>query len=60
MVRALLADPQEALHKRNLVYWVRVMSAGCSRIEVELQCCCSACAKPPEDEQVTLETCRGP
>jgi hypothetical protein len=47
MFRALLAQPQEALHKRNLVYWVRVMSVGCTR------------AQPPEDEQVMLETCRG-
>jgi hypothetical protein len=28
MFRALLAHPQEALHKRHLVYCVRVMSAG--------------------------------
>jgi hypothetical protein len=29
MFRALLAHPQEALHKRHLAYCVRVMSAGC-------------------------------
>jgi hypothetical protein len=29
MFRALLAHPQEALHKRRLVYCVRVMSDGC-------------------------------
>jgi hypothetical protein len=29
MFRALLAHPQEALHKRHLVYCVRVMSVGC-------------------------------
>jgi hypothetical protein len=46
MFRALLAHPQEALHKRHLVYCVRVMSVGCEA--------------PPEDEQVMLETCRGP
>jgi hypothetical protein len=34
MFRALLALPQEALHKRHLVYCVRVMSVGCTRIEV--------------------------
>jgi hypothetical protein len=28
MFRALLADPQEALHKRHLVYCVHVMSVG--------------------------------
>jgi hypothetical protein len=32
MFRALLAHPQEALHKPNLVYCVRVMSVGCTRI----------------------------
>jgi hypothetical protein len=34
MFRALLAHPQEALHKRHLVYCVRVMSVGCIRIGV--------------------------
>jgi hypothetical protein len=32
--RALLAHPQETLHKPHLVYCVRVMSVGCTRIEV--------------------------
>jgi hypothetical protein len=50
MFRALLAHSQEALHKRHLVYCVRVMSVGGTRPGVA----------PPEDEQVTLETCRGP
>jgi hypothetical protein len=36
MFRALLAHPQEVLHKRDMVYCVRVMSAGCTRIKVEL------------------------
>jgi hypothetical protein len=36
MFRALLAHPQQALHKRHLVYCVRVMSVCCIRIEVEL------------------------
>jgi hypothetical protein len=31
MFRALLAHPQESLHKRHLVYCVRVMSVGCNR-----------------------------
>jgi hypothetical protein len=35
MFRALLDHPQEALHKWNLVYCVRVMSVGCTKIEVE-------------------------
>jgi hypothetical protein len=30
-LRALLANLQEALHKRHLVYCVRVMSVGCTR-----------------------------
>jgi hypothetical protein len=35
----LLAYPQEALHKRHLVYCVRVMSVGCSACYVSwLQC----------------------
>jgi hypothetical protein len=29
--RALLAHPQEANHKRHLVYCMRVMSVGCTR-----------------------------
>jgi hypothetical protein len=34
MFRALLADPQEVLHKRYLVYFVRIMSVGCATIAV--------------------------
>jgi hypothetical protein len=34
MFRALLAHPQEALNKRHLVYCVRVMSVGGTRIGV--------------------------
>jgi hypothetical protein len=33
--RALLANPKEALHKRHLVYCVRVMSVSCTMIGVE-------------------------
>jgi hypothetical protein len=33
MFRALLSHPQEVVHKRHLVYCVRVMSVGCT--------CCS-------------------
>jgi hypothetical protein len=34
MFQALLAHPQEELHKRCLVYCVRVMSVGCTRFGV--------------------------
>jgi hypothetical protein len=36
MFRPLLAHPQEVFHTRLLVYYVRVMSVGCSRIGVAL------------------------
>jgi hypothetical protein len=36
MFQALLAHPQEALQKQHLVYCVRLMSVGCTGIEVEL------------------------
>jgi hypothetical protein len=43
MFWALLDRPQEALHKRHLVYCMCVMSVGCTRIEVErtqyTKCC---------------------
>jgi hypothetical protein len=44
MFRTLFAHSQQVLHIRHLVYCVRAMSVGCS----------------PEDEQIMLETCRGP
>jgi hypothetical protein len=56
MFRVLLADPQEGLNKRHLVYCVRVMSVACTRNEAEA----CACAAIREDEQVMLETCRCP
>jgi hypothetical protein len=34
MFRALIAHPQEILHKRHLVYCVRVVSFGCGTVEV--------------------------
>jgi hypothetical protein len=34
MFRALLAHPQEALHKRHLVYCVRKMSVDCGTVAV--------------------------
>jgi hypothetical protein len=35
MFRALVAHLQEAVHKRHLVYCMRVMSVGCTSIEAE-------------------------
>jgi hypothetical protein len=67
--RVLLAHPQEVMHKRRLVYCVRVMSVVCTRFRVPLQTWCSqytqytastVCVAPPEDEQVMLKTCRDP
>jgi hypothetical protein len=56
MFRALLAHLQEALHKRFLVYCVRVMSVGCYQDWSGTRTHYTKC---PEDEQVMLETCRG-
>jgi hypothetical protein len=72
MFRALLAHIKEAPHKWPLVYRVCIMSVSCGMIAVKLQSCHSqltlythnipsaVCLAPPEDEQVMLETCRGP
>jgi hypothetical protein len=70
MFRALLAHPQEVLHKRHLVYCLRIMSVGCGTNAVSLQSChiqltlhvrnipSAVFAALPEDDQVMLETCR--
>jgi hypothetical protein len=72
MFRALFAHPQEALRKRHLVYCVSIISVVCATIAISLhtwhrQLTLYARKKPsvdyavpPEDEQVMLETCRGP
>jgi hypothetical protein len=67
MFRALLAHPQEALYKRNLVYCVRTMSVALQLQSWHRQMTLYArnipsviCLAPPEDEQVMLGTCRGP
>jgi hypothetical protein len=52
MCRALLAHPQDSLHKRQLVFRMRVMSVGCTKIPSV------AGVAPPEDEQEVLETCK--
>jgi hypothetical protein len=37
MFRTLLAYRQEVLHKRHLIYCVRIMSVGCGTVAVKLQ-----------------------
>jgi hypothetical protein len=39
MFRALLAHPQEALHKRHLVKCARIMSVDCDTVIGSLQPC---------------------
>jgi hypothetical protein len=62
MFRALLAHPQDALHKRHLVYCVRVMTVGCTKTGVghARNIPSAVCVAPPENEQVILKTRRGP
>jgi hypothetical protein len=67
MFRVSLAHPQEALNKWHMVYCVRVMSVGCTTPMLvqptaitRTQYTKSRFVAPPEDEQVILETCRGP
>jgi hypothetical protein len=35
MFQELLSHPQETLYKRHLVYCMRVMSVGCTRMGIE-------------------------
>jgi hypothetical protein len=74
MFPALLAHLQEALHKQQLVFCVHIMSvvyyqdwSGTSFTPILVAANRQharnipiVCAAPPEDEQVVLETCRGP
>jgi hypothetical protein len=58
MFRALLAHPQEALH--NGAWYItcvlcQLAAPGAARSRPS-----AVCVAPPEDEQVMLETCRGP
>jgi hypothetical protein len=63
MFPALLANLQEALHNQQLVYCVRIMSAGCNQGStptlVARNIPIAVYATPPEDEQVVVETCTG-
>jgi hypothetical protein len=54
MFRTLLPHPQEKLHKRHLVYQEVLQKQHLVYI------LSAVCVAPPEDEQVILETCRGP
>jgi hypothetical protein len=58
MFRTLLADAQEALHKRHLVYCVRICQLAALGLEWKSKLA-ALCAAAPEDEQIMLETCRG-
>jgi hypothetical protein len=61
MFRALLAHPQEALHKRFLIYCVHIMSIGSGQLTLYARNIPnSVCSAPPKDKQVILETRRGP
>jgi hypothetical protein len=54
MFRAFLGHLQEALQKRHLVYCVRVMSVGCTRIEAEA----SILAQPTDITRTQYTKCR--
>jgi hypothetical protein len=54
MFRALLAHPQEALHKRRVGELCAVVDVGWSQDVGRRQ----SCVVPPEDGQVMRETCR--
>jgi hypothetical protein len=67
MFRALLVHPQEALHKQHLVYCVHIglmsvsLQSWYSQLTLYARTIPSAvCTAPTEDEQVMLETSRGP
>jgi hypothetical protein len=72
MFRALLDHPQEVLHKRHVVYCVRIMSVGCGTVAMKLKPCHTqltlyarnipnaVCVESPADDQVMLEKCRSP
>jgi hypothetical protein len=59
MFPALLAHPQEATHKGHLVYCMRANMAQPTDI-IHTQYTKCRLWTPPEDDQVMLETCRGP
>jgi hypothetical protein len=62
MFRALhvLAHPQEMLDKRHFVHCVAAPGLDCSTDIHARNIPSAICAANPDDEQVMLETCRGP
>jgi hypothetical protein len=65
MFQALLVHLQEALHKQQFVYCMRVMSVGCyqdwsgtgmNQTKHTGGITHVVCVAPPEDEQVVLKT----
>jgi hypothetical protein len=65
MFQALLAHPQEVQHKRHLVYCVGIIIGwlrhGWNQLALYARNIPNAVSVvPPEDEQIMLETCRGP
>jgi hypothetical protein len=68
MFRALFAHPQEALHKRHLVYCVLYQlvapglewNPGAANWQHARNMPSAVCIEPPEDGQVVIETYKGP
>jgi hypothetical protein len=58
MFRTLLACPQQALHKRHLVYCVHVMLVGCTKIGVELGAANPLLVQPTDITRTQYTKCR--
>jgi hypothetical protein len=56
--RALLAHPQEVLHKRYLVYCLRVVSVGCTRIGLEIVSSTPVLVQPTDKTRTQCTMCR--
>jgi hypothetical protein len=56
MFQALIAHPQEVLNKWHLVYYVFVISVGCTRIEVKL-CSTSIPVQPTDRTRMQHTKC---
>jgi hypothetical protein len=60
MFRALLAHPQEALTNSSQLAVPRLQFHSNRGTLYARNIPSAVCSEPPEDEQVMLETCRGP